>query len=165
VEGVFFERGAKAGACRWGHARLTPVEAFAEQLVRVGPVEITNFVLDVLTLALVVSTADDLPENWVLHHDARESAHVRRRRLIVFVAEAVGVGVVRGLEAESTPIPIHFLKEVLHGLVALEATLVLVEGTTRARVDASRRILLLVALVILGVGALLAIFEARGCFE
>jgi len=80
------------------------------------------------------------------------------------MAQTVRVGVIGRLKTQGARIPIH-LQEVLHRLITLQTALILIEGTASTRVDASRRILLLVALVILGVRALLVILKASSCFE
>jgi len=81
------------------------------------------------------------------------------------MAQTVRVGVIGRLKTQGARIPIHFLQEVLHRLITLQTALILIEGAASTRVDASRRILLLVALVILGVRALLVILKASCCFE
>ena len=68
---------------------------------------------------------NDLTHQRILHHDACEFADICRRRLVVLVRESVRIRIVGGLEAERTGIPVHFLKEVLHWLIGLHASLVL----------------------------------------
>ena len=109
VQRVLLKRGREARTSRWCDTSLAPVKALAQQLVRIGPVEVANFVLNVLALALVVSSAHNLAEDRILHHDARETTHVGRRRLVVLVREPVGIRVICRFQAQGSCVPIHLL--------------------------------------------------------
>lgn len=98
MQGVFLEAAREAGPSCRRNACLASVEAFAEQLVCVRPMEIACLVLNVLSLALVMGPANYLSKDGVLHRDARETSDVCSRRLVIFVTQAVGIGVVRRLE-------------------------------------------------------------------
>lgn len=147
MQRVLFEGTGQAGTGSRGHTCLAAVKALAQQFVSVRPVEVSHFVLDILALALVVRSHHHLAEDWILHRDAAEAPDVGSRRLIVFVGQTVRVRIVGGLEAEGARVAIHFLQEVLHRLVALQAALVLVKGPARATV--SYRLVLLLGLLLL----------------
>lgn len=94
MQRVFLEACRQAGARSWRNAGLATVEAFSEKFIRVGPVEIPHFVLNVFALALVMSATNNFSEYGVLHNDARQSTDVRRRRLVILVAQPVRISVV-----------------------------------------------------------------------
>ena len=109
VQRVLLKRGREAWTSRWRDTSLASVKTLAQQLVRVRPMEVTNFVLNVLALALIVSSAHDLAEDRILHHYAGETAHVGCRRLVVLVREPVGVCVICRFQAQGSCVPIHLL--------------------------------------------------------
>ena len=152
-------------ASSWSNTSLATVEAFTEEFVSVGPVKISYFILNVFALALIMRATNDFSEYWVLHHDARQSTDVRRSWLVIFVAQSVRIGVISWLETEGSGIPIQLLKEVFHRLVTLKTTLIFIKGASSSWVYTCCWVLWLGACVILGVGALLVIFEASSCFK
>lgn len=161
MQTVLLKRGRQTGTSCGGHSRLAAIKALSEQLVCVRPVEVSNLILDVLALALIMGATDDFPKNRVLHHDARKSSDVGSCRFVIFMGKTVRIGIVGRLEAQSTSIPVHFLQEVLHWLIALQSPLILVERATSTRIDTSSWILLLIALLVLRViRALFIVFES-----
>jgi hypothetical protein len=82
--------------------------------------------MGVLSNTLVVSAADDLAHERILHHDASQFTHISCSRFVVFMTQPMRVSVVGALKAKSTCITVHLLKEILHGLVCLKSSLVVV---------------------------------------
>jgi hypothetical protein len=70
MQGVFFKTCGQTGTRSGSYSSLAAIEAFTEKLVGVRPMEVTRFILDVTTLALVMSPDYDLSKNRVLHSDA-----------------------------------------------------------------------------------------------
>ena len=92
---VLFEARSETRPRSRSHTRLHSIEAFAEEFIRIGPTELTRFILQILACASVMLLDDDLPDQWVLHYYAGEFADVGSCRFVILVRETMRVRIVR----------------------------------------------------------------------
>jgi len=99
VQAIFLETGSQTWAGSRSDSRLDAIETLSQQFICVCPAEFSWLVLQVFASASVVLLDDDFSNQWVLHHDAGKFADVGGSGFVIFVGEAVRVGIVCRLQA------------------------------------------------------------------